>query len=122
VLRREAWNQARAIARTEPKGRPGRPRKDGTQASGPRPGHDLARALKGARYALWKNPANLTAHQQTKLAWIAATDPRLHRGYLLKEGLRTVVLVDSTSALERSSRIAASIWGRWRRILRPSST
>lgn len=90
VLRREAWNQARAIARTEPKGRPGRPRADGTQASGHRPGHDLVKALKGARYALWKNPENLTATQQTKLAWIATTDPRLHRGYLLKEGLRTV--------------------------------
>jgi transposase len=55
-----------------------------------RPGHDLARALKGARYALWKNPDNLTKIQQSKLAWIATTDPRLHRGYLLKEGLRTV--------------------------------
>lgn len=68
VLRRQAWNEARAVARTEPKGRAGRPRKDGTQASGPRPGHDLAKALKGARYALWKNPENLTETQQTKLA------------------------------------------------------
>ncbi|MDP3714051.1 MAG: ISL3 family transposase [Mycobacteriales bacterium] len=93
VLRRQAWNEARAIARTEPKGRAGRPRKDGTQASGPRPGHDLAKALKGARYALWKNPENLTETQQTKLDWIATTDPRLHRGYLLKEGLRTVFVL-----------------------------
>ena len=93
VLRRQAWNDARAVARTEPKGRAGRPRADGTQASGPRPGHDLAKALKGARYALWKNPENLTASQQTKLDWIAATDPRLHRGYLLKEGLRTVFVI-----------------------------
>lgn len=54
------------------------------------PGTTWPEPSKGARYALWKNPANLTAHQQTKLAWIAATDPRLHRGYLLKEGLRTV--------------------------------
>jgi hypothetical protein len=27
--------------------------------------------------------------QQTKLDWIATTDPRLYRGYLFKEGLRT---------------------------------
>jgi transposase len=27
-----------------------------------------------------------------KLAWIAKTDPRLHRGYLLKEGLRYVFI------------------------------
>lgn len=93
VLRRQTWNEARAIARTEPKGRAGRPRKDGTQASGPRPGHDLAKALKGARYALWKNPENLTETQQTKLDWIATTDPRLHRGYLLKEGVRTVFVL-----------------------------
>lgn len=93
VLRRQAWNDARAIARTEPKGRAGRPRKHGTQASGPRPGHDLAKALKGARYALWKNPENLTDKQQAKLDWIATTDPRLHRSYLLKEGLRTVFVI-----------------------------
>ena len=36
-VRRQAWNDARRLARTEPKGRPGRPRNDGTQASGPRP-------------------------------------------------------------------------------------
>ena len=92
-VRRQAWNDARALARTEPKGRAGRPRKDGTQASGPRPGHDRARALKHARYALWKNPENLTAKQQTKLGWVAATDPVLHRAYLLKEGLRTVFVL-----------------------------
>ena len=92
-VRRQAWNDARALARTEPKGRAGRPRNDGTQASGPRPGHDRARALKHARYALWKNPENLTAKQQTKLDWVAATDPMLHRAYLLKEGLRTVFVL-----------------------------
>jgi len=33
---------------------------------------------------------NLTSRQQAKLAWIAKTDPRLHRAYLLKEGLRLI--------------------------------
>ena len=33
-----------------------------------------------------KNPENLTDRQQVKLAWIANTDPRLYRAYLLKEG------------------------------------
>lgn len=42
---------------------------------------------------MWKNPENLSVHQQAKLAWIAKTDPRLHRGYLLKEGLRFVFQV-----------------------------
>jgi transposase len=92
-VRRQAWNDARKLARSEGKGRPGRPRKDGSQAAGPRPGHERAKALKGARYALWKNPGTLTAYQADQLAWIAKTDPRLHRAYLLKEGLRHVFAV-----------------------------
>ena len=71
-VRRQAWNEARgAIDR---------------RRAGRASGH--ARALKHARYALWKNPENLTDRQHAKLAWIANCDPRLHRAYLLKEGLR----------------------------------
>ena len=85
-VRRTAWNDARAVARGAGRQPRGRPRKDAPS----RRGHDHARALKHARYALWKNPENLTDHQAAKLAWIAKCDPRLHRAYLLKEGLRTV--------------------------------
>jgi len=46
-----------------------------------------------ARYALWKNPGDLTNNQRTQLEWIAKTDPRLHRAYLLKEGLRFVFAI-----------------------------
>ncbi len=46
--------------------------------------------MKNSRYALWKNPENLTEKQQAKLAWIMATDPRRGRAYYLKEGLRTI--------------------------------
>lgn len=46
-----------------------------------------ARALKHSRYALWKNPEDLTDRQSAKLAWIATTHPQLYRAYLLKEGL-----------------------------------
>ena len=88
-LRRQVWNEARALARTEPSRPRGRPRADAQ----PRPGHERARGLKHARYALWKNPENLTERQQDKLAWIAATNPKLYRGYLLKEGLRYVFKV-----------------------------
>jgi transposase len=49
-----------------------------------------ARSLARARYALWKNPENLTGRQEAKLAWIEKTHPYLHRAYLLKEGLRVV--------------------------------
>lgn len=34
-----------------------------------------AKALKEARYALWKNPAHLGEHQQTILAWTAKPTP-----------------------------------------------
>ena len=47
---------------------------------------------------MWKNPEKLTAKQQAKLAWIAKTDPRLHRAYLLKEGLRTIFSLDPAEA------------------------
>lgn len=99
-VRRQAWNEARAVARAEPARGRGRPRLDAP----PRPGNERARALKHARYALWKNPEDLTTHQQTKLAWIAKTDPRLYRAYLLKEGLRHVFAVkgeEGKEALER---------------------
>lgn len=99
-LRRQAWNDARAVARSEGRRGRGRPRSDAV----PRPGHEQARALKGARYALWKNPENLTERQQAKLAWVAKTDPRLHRGYLLKEGLRFVFKVKGEAGKEALER------------------
>jgi transposase len=52
-----------------------------------------ARNLKGARYALWKNPTDLTDRQQVKLAWIAAAHKPLHRAWELKEAFRKVIAV-----------------------------
>ena len=93
-VRRQAWNQARGAV---------------TQRRADRAtGH--ARALKHARYALWKNPQNLTSAQQAKLAWIAKTDPRLHRAYLLKEGLRLVFQLSYDEAVE-----ALQAWIGWAR-------
>ena len=51
---------------------------------------DRAKQLKNCRYALWKNPEDLTDRQATKLAWIAKHNHRLYRAYLLKEQLRLV--------------------------------
>ncbi len=69
-VRRQVWNDARR--------------------SGDRQG---AKGLKGARYALWKNPGDLTQPQQVKLAWIAATNKPLHRAYELKEAFRKVIRI-----------------------------
>jgi len=105
-VRRGAWNDARALARTEPTRGRGRPRAD----AAPRPGGERAKGLKGARYALWKNPENLTENQQVKLAWIAATDPKLYRAYLLKEALRVIFAMPYDAAVEALDR-----WISWAR-------
>jgi transposase len=105
-VRRGAWNDARTLARAEPKRGRGRPRADAP----PRPGSEHAKALKGARYSLWKNPENLTDNQQIKLAWIAATDPTLYRAYLLKEGLRLIFTMPYPAAVEALDR-----WISWAR-------
>jgi transposase len=68
-VRRDVWNQAR--------------RDLGDKV--------LADRLKGCRYALWKNPEHLTKRQRGKLAWVAYTNARLYRAYLLKEELRLAI-------------------------------
>ena len=76
-VRRQAWNAARSDVRTLRARRAAGMMNRST-------GHALA--LKNSRFALWKNPENLTTRQQAKLAWIAKAEPTLHRAYLLKEG------------------------------------
>jgi transposase len=97
-VRRQAWNDARRLA---PKISKGRGRRDSAGD---------ARRLKHARYALWKNPENLTDRQQEKLDWIAKTDPKLHRAYLLKEGLRYVFAAKGDAGKE-----ALKHWLSWAR-------
>lgn len=47
---------------------------------------------------------------RAKLAWIAKTDPRLHRAYLLKEGLRYVFI-----AKGEAGKTALDRWLPWAR-------
>ncbi|CUR58242.1 transposase [metagenome] len=97
-VRRDTWRAARAAGATHANGHR---RRDSTGA---------ARQLRDSRYALWKNPDRLTARQQQKLAWIAKTDPRLHRAYLLKEGLRYVFTIKG-----EAGRVALARWLSWAR-------
>lgn len=100
-VRTASWREARAIARaTETRRGLGRPPNNAP----PRPASQRAKALSGARMALWKNPENLTENQRAKLEWVALTDPRLWRAYQLKEALRLIFqmpLDQATEALER---------------------
>ena len=69
-IRREVWNEARRQGQTR-----------------------LARELKGARFALWKNPGNVTKCQQLKLARVQRLNQRLYRAYLLSQRLREIYRV-----------------------------
>lgn len=94
-VRRDAWNTARR----------GRGRTHNRGTADPR-----ARMLKTARWALWKNPDNLTERQREHLAWIVKNDPRVHRAWLLKEGLRHVFTLDGQAAKDALDR-----WLSWAR-------
>jgi len=86
-IRREVWNHAR---------------REGLTA--------LAGELKDARFALWKNPENLTARQQVKLARIEQANRPLFRAYLLKEQLRQIYRIPAAQAAELLERWL--IWAR----------
>ena len=66
-IRRAVWNEARKAGDKQ-----------------------LANDLKGARFALWKNPEKLTDRQQQKLAFIQKLNAPIYRAYLLKEQLRQI--------------------------------
>jgi transposase len=86
-IRREVWNEAR---------------RQGQQ--------QLARELKGARFALWKNPANLTERQQLKLARVQKLNQRLYRAYLISQQLREIYRVPLEHAIT-----LLDAWLRWAR-------
>jgi transposase len=86
-VRREVWNDAR---------------RSGQQAK--------ADELKGCRFALWKNPEDLTQRQEARLAHIERTNRRLYRAYLLKEQLRQVFRLDLQPA-----KALLTAWVSWAR-------
>jgi len=59
----------------------------------------LARELKGARFALWKNPGHLTERQQLKLARVQQLNQRPYRAYLLAQQLREIYRVGFDDAI-----------------------
>lgn len=87
AVRREVWNTARRAGQAE-----------------------LARGLKHSRYALWKNPEDLTRRQGARLADIARTNKPLYRAYLLKEQLRQVFQLPARKSGDMLER-----WIRWAR-------
>lgn len=86
-IRREVWNEARRAGQRQ-----------------------LARELKGARFALWKNPGNLTERQKLKLARVQALNQRLYRAYLLAQQLREIYRVGFDDAIA-----LLEAWLKWAR-------
>ena len=88
TVRRNVWNDVRRAAEPE-----------------------VARQLKNARWALWKNPEDLTPSQRETLGWIPKLNNSLYRAYLLKESLRGVF--QAKTVPKALSRLDA--WIRWAR-------
>lgn len=79
-IRRELWNRERA---------------SGQKAT--------ADTVKGTRWALLKNPENLTGNQKRTLSSLQADNGQLYRAYLLKEQLRLLLklpLIDAMPLLQ----------------------
>ena len=86
-VRRQTWNQLRSSGDSR-----------------------AAETFKGSRWALVKNPQDLTGRQRTTLAGIAKTNARLYRAYLLKEQLRMVF-----AAKGQPGRVLLAGWIAWAR-------
>lgn len=86
-VRRQVWNTARG-------------------SKGRRTG--VSKMLKGARWALWRNPDTLSERQQQTLATVQATNKPLYRAYLLKEQLREIVAVKGDDG-----KLLLKAWLRW---------
>jgi transposase len=69
----------------------------------------VADAITGAKWALWKNAADLTNRQQAKLAHIEQTNQPLYRAYLLNQQLRQVFT--TSGGAERTALLDA--WLDW---------
>lgn len=80
---RELYKQAKQDAQASAQAPQSKRLKNKAQRS-----KEAASEVKGSKYAIGKDPGNLTKHQEEKLAVIQKTHPRLFRAYRLKEVLR----------------------------------
>ena len=101
-VRREEWQAAKAEARTVvPRtGRRGRPRRNEVAPEVAEELRARAASIKGSRYALVKNPEDLTESQRAKLAEVRRAGGRLFRAWDLKEDLRAVFRAGSSAEAE----------------------
>ena len=90
-LCKEAWRDAYSSYKDkakETKRKKGKPKKSDTASKKLNEAKQEATDIKTSTYTLGKAPENLTSNQAARLEMIANTNPRLFRGYKLKEQLR----------------------------------
>lgn len=90
-VRKRIWNEVRK-EEGKTKKRRGRPKK-GEEVPASKAGE-----VKGSRFALLKNPEDLTQNQQAKLEMITGEHDELYRAYLLKERLRLLLKMSADEA------------------------
>ena len=100
-VRKQAWREANAKAKERTRG-DGRPREGADK--------EAARAVKGLRYPLLKNPEDLTERQAADLEMAAMSNPRLYRAYLLKEGLRLALKLPPGQIREAVEKWRGKAW------------
>jgi transposase len=61
---------------------------------------ELQHRIKLTRWALGKNPEDLSPRQRAKLTWLEKVNQSLYRAYLLKEALRLIFQLPAEEALE----------------------
>ena len=94
---RDAYNEAKAIAKEHPKGK-GRPKKDDPDTAIVKAARKKADDIKGSSFALGKAPEHLTENQRIRLEMIEATNKRLYRAYMMKEELRLLLKLRDTDS------------------------
>lgn len=103
AVRREAWRCAYEKTKGASKRKVGRPPKDTTKKD------NTAKDLKGSRFALGKAPEKLSEKQRAQLEFIAKSDKRLYRAYLLKEKLRLVFRCEDA----KTAKAELDAWIKW---------
>jgi transposase len=95
-LRRRVWNDLRGEEKRAKRGSrgPKRGRPKGSKTMGP----SKAKTFKYTRFALLKNPEDLTQNQQAKIEMLALDNSQLYRGYVLKERLRLLLKMTEDEA------------------------
>lgn len=108
-VRKSAWRIAKERQKAKPKNKVGRPSKAEAEKRKNEAKSTSATAMKGSKYALGKNPENLTEKQKETLELIRGADYYMFRAWELKEHLRRVF----TAETPKEIRIQLKGWMSW---------